>query len=136
MMPESNLVFPSFQDLIQENFPNGKKGVHAMKNSKLSQSQIPQIKFEDSNLVRTHKAGMVKFTHDMKTELLHQPNQKSATNLLEMASLLKEKFNLTMSTQAISNIIHNMDILWQKSTTYWCHGTIPRIWSNKIFFGV
>ena len=60
----------------------------------------------------------------MKTKLLLQLNNKSSTTLPEMACFLKGKFEVTVLTQAISNLIHNMDILWKQVTK------IPAAWNK------
>ena len=120
----NSIIKPKVQDLIWDNFVNGMKFVDAMKNFKVSQHQIKQIKFEGPNLVRTHKKRAGKFTDDMKTELLHHLDRKSATTLSEMARFLKDRFDLTVSTQAISNLIHDMDISWKQVTN------IPASWNK------
>ena len=83
---------------------------------KVSQRQIQRIKNEDPNLVKTHKKRPGKFTNEMKTELLLQLDHKSATTIPEMAWFLREKFDVSVSTQAISNLIHDMEISWKQVT--------------------
>ena len=92
----------------------------AMKTFKVSRRQIQRIKVEDPNLVKTHKRRPSKFINDMKTELLLQLDNKSSTTLPEMA-----QFDVSVSTQAISNLLHDMDISWKQVTN------IPAAW-NKL----
>ena len=120
----NSIIKPEVRDLIRDNVANGMKVVDAMKTFKVSRRQIQRIKIEDPNLVRTHKKRTGKFTDEMKTELLHHLDCKSATTLSEMARFLKEKFDLTVSTQAISNLINDMDISWKQVTN------IPQSWNK------
>ena len=100
------------------------KTVDAMKAFKVSRRQVQRIKAEDPNLVRVHKKHPSKFTNEMKTDLLHQLDQKSSTTLAEMVCFIKERFDVRVSTQAISNLIHNMDIFWKQVTN------IPASWNK------
>ena len=96
----------------------------AMKTLKVSQQQIQWIKAEDPNLVKTCKRRPGKFTNEIKTELLLQIKNRSLTTLPEMAHFLKDKLDISVSTQAISNLIHNMVILWKQVTN------IPAAWNK------
>ena len=96
----------------------------AMKAYQVSRRQIQRIKSEDPNLVRTHKPRGSKFTDEMKTDLLIQLDEKSTTTLREMAEFIKNRFDVTVSTQAISNLIHDMDISWKQVTN------IPAAWNK------
>ena len=95
-----------------------------MKTFKVSRRQIQRIKTEDPSLVKTVKKRPGKFTDEMKIELLHQLEQKSSTTLTELARFIKEKIDVTVSTQAISNLIHDMDITWKQTTN------IPNSWNK------
>ena len=118
------IIKPEVRELIRENVVgNGMKVSEAMKTFKVSRRQIQRIKAEDPNLIKTHKKRPGKFTDEMKTELLLQLDNKSSTTLPEMARFLKEKFEVTVSTQAISNLIHDMDISWKQVTN------IPQSWN-------
>ena len=119
------IIKPEVRELIQENvLGNGMKTVDAMKAFKVSHCQVQRIKAEDPNLVRVHKKRPSKFTDEMKTDLLHQLDQKSSTTLAEMVCFIKERFDVRVSTQAISNLIHDMDILWKQVTN------IPASWNK------
>ena len=97
--------------MIRENvIGNGMKVSDAITTFKVSRRQIQRIKNEDPNLVKTHKKSPGKFTDEMKTKVLLQLDHKSATTLLEMAQFLKEKFNVSVSSQAISKLICDMEI--------------------------
>ncbi|EFP83471.1 uncharacterized protein PGTG_08657 [Puccinia graminis f. sp. tritici CRL 75-36-700-3] len=119
------IIKPEVRDLIRENV-NGKgmKIGDAMKKFNVSRRQIQRIKGEDPNLIRTHKKRPGKFTDDMKTELLMQLDQKLTTTLAEMAAFIKDRFDVKVSTQAISNLIHDMDISWKQVTN------IPAAWNK------
>ena len=119
------VIKPEVRELIRENvIGNGMKVSEAMKTFKVSRRQIQRIKTEDPSLVKTVKKRPGKFTDEMKTELLHQLEQKSSTTLTELARFIKEKFDVTVSTQAISNLIHDMDITWKQTTN------IPTSWNK------
>ena len=60
----------------------------------------------------------------MKTVLLLQLEQRLSTTLAEMARFIKDQFDFKVSTQAISNLIHDMDILWKQVTN------IPAAWNK------
>ena len=60
----------------------------------------------------------------MKTKLLHQIDQQSSTTLPEMVHFLKEWFDVNVLTQAVSNLIHDMDISWKQVTN------IPASWNK------
>jgi transposase len=109
---------PEVCNLICKNV-NGK----AMKTLNVSRRQIQRIKGEVPNLIRTHKKQPGKFTNNMKTELLMQLDQKLTTTLVEMAAFIKDQFNVKVLTQAISNLIHDMDISWKQVTN------IPEAWN-------
>jgi transposase len=96
----------------------------AIKTFNVSRRQIQRIKGEDPNLIRTHKKRLGKFTNDMKTELLMQLDQKSTTTLVEMEAFIKDRFDVKVSTQAISNLIHDMEISWKQVTN------IPAAWNK------
>ena len=100
------------------------KTANPIKTFKVSRRQVQRIKAEDPDLVKTKKKRPGKFTEEMKTELLHELDQKSTTTLPEMASFIKGKFDVKVSPQAISNLIHNMDILWKQVTN------IPSSWNK------
>ena len=88
----------------------------AIKTFKVSRRQIQRIKIEDQNTVKVNKKRPGKFTDEMTTAILMQLDQKSTTTLAELARYIKDKFQVTVSTQAISNLIHDMDILWKQVT--------------------
>ena len=92
----NSIIKPEVRDSIRENVSNGMKVADTMKTFKVSQIQIQRIKIEDPNLVRNHKKRTGKFTDEMKTELLHHLDRKSATTLSEMARFLKDQFDLTV----------------------------------------
>ena len=60
----------------------------------------------------------------MKTDLLMELDQKSTTTLPEMVKFILDKFGVKVSTQVVSNLIHNMDILWKQVTK------IPAAWNK------
>ncbi|KAA1095848.1 hypothetical protein PGTUg99_050033 [Puccinia graminis f. sp. tritici] len=119
------IIKPEVRELIRENV-NGKgmKIADAMKTFNVSRRQIQRIKVEDPNQVKTREKRPSKFTDDMKTELLMELDQKSTTTLPEMAKFLLERFDVKVSTQAISNLIHDMDISWKQVTN------IPASWNK------
>ena len=100
------------------------KVVDAMAAYNVSWRQIQHIKVKDPNLVKTYKKRPGKFNNEMKTKLLLQLEEKLTTNLAEMAQFIKEQFKITVSTQAISNLIHDMDISWKQVTN------IPASWNK------
>jgi len=85
------IIKPEVRELIRENvIGNGMKTSEAMKAFKVSCRQVQRIKAEDPNLVKTHKKRQSKFSHEMKTKLLHQLDQQSSTTLPEMVHFIKE----------------------------------------------
>ncbi|KNE94169.1 hypothetical protein PSTG_12499 [Puccinia striiformis f. sp. tritici PST-78] len=100
------------------------KIAEAVETFNVSRHQIQRIKGEDPNRIRIHKKRPGKFTDNMKTELLMQLDQKSTTALVEMAGFIKDKFDVNVSTQAVSNLIHDMDISWKQVTN------IPAAWNK------
>ena len=119
------IIKPEVRELIRKNvIGNGMKTSEAMKAFKVSRRQVQRIKGEDPNLVKTHKKRRSKFSDEMKTELLHQLDQQSSTTLPEMVHFIKEQFDVTVSTQAVSNLIHDMDISWKQVTN------IPASWNK------
>jgi len=100
------------------------KVAEAMKAYDVSRRQIQRIKAEDPDLVKTHKRQARKFTEEMKTELLIQLDEKSTTTLVEMARFIKDWFDVSVSTQAVSDLIHDMDISWRQVTN------IPKAWNK------
>ncbi|EFP91880.2 uncharacterized protein PGTG_18074 [Puccinia graminis f. sp. tritici CRL 75-36-700-3] len=119
------IIKPEVRNLIRENVVgNAMKISDAMQAYKVSQRQIQRIKAEDPNLVKTHKKHPSKFTGEMKTELLFELDTKSTTTLAKMEKFLNERFSLKVSTQAISNLIHDMDISWKQVTN------IPASWNK------
>ncbi|KAA1070844.1 hypothetical protein PGT21_050111 [Puccinia graminis f. sp. tritici] len=119
------IIKPEVRELIRENV-NGKgmKIVDAMKAFNVSRRQIQRIKAEDPDQVKTHKKRPSKFTDDMKTELLLELDQKSTTTLPEMVKFIQERFGVKVSTQAISNLIHDIDISWKLVAN------IPAAWNK------
>ena len=71
-----------------------------------------------------HKKCPGKFTEDMKTNLLLHLDEKSTTTLAKMAKFIKDEFDVMVSTQAISDLIHDMDISWKQVTN------IPAAWNK------
>ena len=95
-----------------------------MKAYNVLRRQIQRIKAEDPDLVKTPKRRARKFTEEMKTELLIQLDEKSTTTLVEMARFIKDRFNVSVLTQAVSDLIHDMDISWKQVTN------IPTAWNK------
>jgi len=119
------VIKPEVRELIRDNVNgNGMKVSEAIKTFKVSRRQIQCIKNEDPNNVKTVQQRPSKFSEEMKTELLHEINQKSSTNLAELAQFLKQRFDVTVLTQSISNLIHDMDISWKQVTN------IPASWNK------
>ena len=100
------------------------KVTEAMKAYDFLRHQIQRIKAEDPDLVKTHKRRASKFTKEMKTKLLIQLDKKSTTTLVEMARFIKDWFDVSVSTQAVSDLIHDMDISWKQVTN------IPTAWKK------
>jgi transposase len=98
------------------------KIANAMKTFNFSQRQIQHIKAEDPNQVKTCEKQPSKFTDEMKTEILMELDQK--LTLPKMAKFILEKFDVKLSPQAISNLIHDMDISWKQVTN------IPASWNR------
>ena len=121
------IIKPEVCKLIRENvIGNGMKTSEAMKAFKVSRRQVQRIKGEDPNLVKTHKKRRSKFSNEMKTELLHQLDQQSSTTLPKMVHFIQERFDVNFSTQAVSKLIHDMDISWKQVIN------IPASW-NKAY---
>ncbi|OAV88044.1 hypothetical protein PTTG_29186 [Puccinia triticina 1-1 BBBD Race 1] len=119
------MITPEVRELIRNNvIGNSMKVVDAEKTFKVSRHQIQCIKAEDPNLVKTQKKRPSKFTDKMKTEILMQLDQQSSTTLPELAKFLKDKFDVKILTQAISNLIYDMDISWKQATN------IPALWNQ------
>lgn len=111
--------------LIRKNVVgNGMKVSEAMKTFKVLRHQVQRIKNEDPNAVKVNKKQPGKFTNEMKTTVLFQLEQQSTTTLHELQEFLKHQFNVGVSTQAISNLIHDMDISWKQLTN------IPASWNK------
>ncbi|KNF04008.1 hypothetical protein PSTG_02717 [Puccinia striiformis f. sp. tritici PST-78] len=121
----NTIIKPEVHQLIRDNVNGkGRKIADAMKAHNVSQHQIQHIKAEDPDAVTTRKKRPSKFTEDMKTKLLLELDQKSTTTLPEMAKFIHDEFNVKVSTQAISNLTHDMDISWKQDTD------IPVAWNH------
>ncbi|EFP89061.1 uncharacterized protein PGTG_14902 [Puccinia graminis f. sp. tritici CRL 75-36-700-3] len=129
------IIKPEVRDLIRKNV-NGKgmKIGDAIKKFNVSRRQIQRIKGEDPNLIRTHKKRPGKFTDDMKTKLLMQLDQKSTTTLVKMVAFIKDRFDVKVSTQAISNLIHDMDISWKQVTNIHAAWNKPNLIEQRANF--
>lgn len=77
-----------------------------------------------SNIHQKQQTKTLKFTNDSVTELLTFINQKSMANLKEMAEFLKNKHDIQVTTQAISNFLKEIDITWKQVTN------IPASWNQ------
>ena len=97
---------------------------NAMKTFKVSWHQIQRIKVEDPSAVKVNKKRPGKFTDEMTMAVLMQLDEKSTTTLAELAKYIKDHFQVTVSTQAVSNLIHDMDISWKQVTN------IPASWNK------
>jgi transposase len=102
----------------------GMKVSEAMEAFNVLRRQIQRIKAKDPNNVKVQKKRPSKFTDDMKTELLLELDQKSTTTLPEMVAFIEDRFDIKVSTQAVSNLIHDMDISWKQVTN------IPAAWNK------
>jgi transposase len=119
------VIKPEVRSLICENvMMKGMKVSEAMEAFNVSRRQIQRIKAKDPNNVKVQKKRPSKFTDDMKTELLLELDQKSTTTLPEMVAFIEDRFDVKVSTQAVSNLIHDMDILWKQVTN------IPAAWNK------
>jgi transposase len=119
------VIKPEVRSLIRENvMMKGMKVSKAMEAFNVSRRQIQRIKAKDPNNVKVQKKRPSKFTDDMKTELLLELDQKSTTTLPEMVAFIEDRFDVKVSTQAVSNLIHDMDILWKQVTN------IPAAWNK------
>ena len=80
------VIKPEVCKLIWDNVNgNGMKVSKAIKTFKVPRHQIQRIKNEYPNSVKTVQQRPSKFSEEMKTELLHEINQKSSTTLAELA---------------------------------------------------
>ena len=123
------IIKPEIQQLSCKNLNgNGMKFNDTMKAYNVSWWQIQRIKAEDPNLVSTHRKCRSKFTEQMKTNLLIQLDEKFKTTLHEMVNFIKSPYHVEVSTQAISNLIHEMDISWKQVTN------IPVAWNKSNLF--
>jgi transposase len=121
----NTVIKPEVCSLICENvMMKGMKVSEAMEAFNVSRRQIQRIKAEDPNNVKVQKKRPSKFTDDMKTELLLELDQKSTTTLPEMVAFIEDRFDVKVLTQAVSNLIHNMDISWKQVTN------IPAAWNK------
>ena len=119
------IIKPEVRELIRENvIQNGMSVAEATKNFKVSRRQVQRIKSEDPNAVKVNKKRPGKFTEEMKTAILMQLDEKSTTTLVELASFVKDNFDVKVLTQAISNLLHDMNISWKQVTN------IPASWNK------
>lgn len=79
---------------------------------------------EHPSSVRTQAKSPSKITQEMATELLYQLEEQSSSTLKEMTKLLFNKFWVQVSTQAVSNLLRDMDVTWKKVTNS------PNTWNN------
>lgn len=95
----------------------------AVSNFDISPRQVQQILKEDPLQIKFNKQQSSKFNKEMVADLLIFINCQSTSTLKEMAKFLKNKYEATVTTQAISNLLWDVDITWKQVTN------IPSSWN-------
>jgi transposase len=109
------MIKPEVRDSIRQNIlQDGMTVSEAMKVFHVSRRQIQRIKAEDPKAVKPHKKRRVgKITDEMKADLLLELEEKTSSTLKEMTHFVQDRFGVLVSTQAISNLIHEVDVSWK-----------------------
>lgn len=130
------IIKPKVRELVRTNvLEKGMNQKEAVSTFDVSRCQVQRIIKEDPNLVKVNKKHPSKFLDEALANLLMFVNQQSTSTLKEMANFLKNEHDMTVTTQAISNILKDVDVTWKQVTnipTSWNWPNLLEQWANFV----